>query len=102
MKYLFHTEYYIYSHGVEIGHNVTATLESIDIPASKYCLLFNYHMKGSHIEKLEVKLNDQSTAIWYRNAEQGMQWNCATINVTIDHPESHVCSDYSLFIIVQF
>lgn len=59
-------------------------------------------MKGSHIEKLEVKLNDQSTAIWYRNAEQGMQWNCATINVTIDQPESRVCPDYSLFIIVQF
>lgn len=59
-------------------------------------------MKGLHIEKLEVKLDDQSTAIWYRNADQGPQWNCATINVIIDHPESRVCSDYSLFIIVQF
>lgn len=59
-------------------------------------------MKGSHIEKLEVKLNDQSTAIWYRNADQGPQWNCATINVTIDHPESRVSPDYSLFIIEQF
>lgn len=97
MKYLFHTEYYIYSHGGEIGHNVTATLESIDIPASKYCLLFNYHMLGSHVEKLEVKLNDQSTAIWYRNADQGTEWKCATINVTIGQPDSRVSPVCSFF-----
>lgn len=54
-------------------------------------------MKGSHIEKLEVKLNDQSTAIWYRNAEQGTKWKCATINITISQPDSRVSPVYSFF-----
>lgn len=97
MNYLFHTDYYIYSHGREIGHNVTATLESNVIPASKYCLLFNYHMQGSHVEKLEVKLNDQSTAIWYQVKHQVAEWKCATINVTIGQPESRVSPVYSFF-----
>lgn len=87
----YHGLYYIYSHGGKIGHNVTATLESNGIPPSKYCLLFNYHMQGLHIEELEVKLNDQTTAIWYRNVtEQGAEWKCAAINVTIGQPDSRI------------
>lgn len=98
MNYFFQTVYYIYSHGGKIGHNVTATLESNGIPPSKYCLLFNYHMQGLHIEELEVKLNDQTTAIWYRNVtEQGAEWKCAAINVTIGQPDSHVSPVYSFF-----
>lgn len=83
-------DYYIYSHVDEIGHNVTTTLESNVIPESKYCLLFNYHIRGLHVEKLEVKLIDQSTAIWYQDTDQGVEWKCATINVTIGQPESRV------------
>ncbi|XP_062605263.1 MAM and LDL-receptor class A domain-containing protein 2-like [Saccostrea cucullata] len=75
--------YYIYSHGNEIGFNATATLEIGNITGAKtYCLLFNYHMKGSHIEKLEVKWKDSLEVIWKVEREQGLTWNCAAVNVT--------------------
>lgn len=47
-------------------------------------------MQGSHVEKLEVKLNDQSTAIWYQDTDQGEKWKCAIIDVTISQPDSRV------------
>ncbi|XP_062576767.1 enteropeptidase-like [Saccostrea cucullata] len=75
--------YYIYSFGKEIGYNATATLEIGNITGAKtYCLLFNYHMKGAHIEKLEVKWKDSLGVIWKVEKEQGQKWNCAAVNVT--------------------
>ncbi|XP_048751962.2 MAM and LDL-receptor class A domain-containing protein 1-like [Ostrea edulis] len=76
-------QYYIYSHGRETGHNTTATLETSDVTGqTTKCLLFNYHMRGLHIEKLQVKWKSTLSEIWTRENQQGDEWNCAAINVS--------------------
>ncbi|XP_061163037.1 MAM and LDL-receptor class A domain-containing protein 1-like [Saccostrea echinata] len=75
--------FYIYLHGREIGYNTIATLEIGNITGpTTYCLLFNYHMKGSHIDKLQVKWKDSLEVIWKIESQQGDTWNCAAVNVT--------------------
>ncbi|XP_022337823.2 uncharacterized protein LOC111133602 [Crassostrea virginica] len=82
--------YYIYSHQRET-FNQTAILESMDIPGqSKYCLLFNYHMKGAHIERLEVTVSPSTESVWSREKEQGEDWICAAINITTSSPDSRI------------
>ena len=54
---------------------------------TRYCMSFAYYMKGSNIDKLQVKLKplseSDSAAIWQRVGSQGPDWKHAEVQLVI-------------------
>ena len=51
-----------------------------------YCLYFMYHMFGSGMGRLEVKIKDADGAeqiLWDKSGNQGVQWHKAHVSVSV-------------------
>ncbi|XP_052086548.1 MAM and LDL-receptor class A domain-containing protein 1-like [Mytilus californianus] len=80
--------YYIYTEASSPrvnGNTAVLTTEAANLPASSWCLTFEYHMKGSP-GTLEVFAGDKSsslTSIWNKTGEQPDPdlWKTATIDI---------------------
>ena len=70
--------------------NDIARLVSLPVPASNvYCLSFWYHMRGQHIDTLNVYTqltsdSNNETIVWSKKGNQGNLWMNGRISLTSD------------------
>lgn len=75
----------------EIGRpDDTARLESPEVASNSgfKCLSFYYHMKGVHINRLNVKLkkinSNEELSVWAKQGNQGNSWINGRVNILLN------------------